>query len=228
MRLTCGTVLSLAFFGKYLNEYNGSYIPPGWSDWSALVRNSRYYNYTLNVNGDKVRHGANYELDYYPDLILNDSLQYMRYSKRSHSSKPYLMVMSFPSPHGPEDAAPQYQDMFLQEKGHRTPSWNHAPNRDKQWLLRNTHKMAPIHQEFTDFLNAKRLQTLQSIDEAVHQVGNRHFHSYTYHLSVALSDLLRIEESGRTGQHIHHLHLRPWVPPGSVRSGERQSDAIRV
>lgn len=108
-----------AYFGKYLNEYNGSYIPPGWSDWSALIRNSRYYNYTLNVNGDKIRHGFDYHLDYYPDLILNDSLQFIRYSKRFFNSKPYLMVLSFPSPHGPEDSAPQYQNLFMNEKSHR-------------------------------------------------------------------------------------------------------------
>lgn len=30
--------------------------------------------------------------------------------------------------------------------------------------------MARIHQDFTDFLNAKRLQTLQSVDNAVHQI----------------------------------------------------------
>ncbi|XP_017484731.1 PREDICTED: extracellular sulfatase SULF-1 homolog, partial [Rhagoletis zephyria] len=159
-----------AFFGKYLNEYNGSYIPAGWSHFSGLIRNSRYYSYQLNVNGDRVRHGSDYHLDYYPDLILNDSLQYMRYSNRFFSSKPYLMVMSFPSPHGPEDAAPQFQKMFFNEKGHRTPSWNHAPNGDKQWLLRKTPKMARIHQDFTDFLNTKRLQTLQSVDNAVYQI----------------------------------------------------------
>lgn len=122
------------------------------------------------MNGDKVRHGADYQLDYYPDLILNDSLQYMRYSKRFFSSKPYLMVLSFPSPHGPEDSAPQFQNMFMGERTHRTVSWNQAPNGDKQWILRNTQRMAPVHQEFTDFLHAKRLQTLQSVDEAVHQV----------------------------------------------------------
>lgn len=122
------------------------------------------------MNGDKVRHGSDYELDYYPDLILNDSLQYMRYSKRFFSNKPYLLVMSFPSPHGPEDSAPQFQHLFQNEKGHRTPTWNYAPNEDKQWLLRNTNKMSPIHQKFTDFLNMKRLQTLQSVDNAVHNV----------------------------------------------------------
>ena len=32
--------------------------------------------------------------------------------------------------------------------------------------------MASIHQDFTDFLNAKRLQTLQSVDNAVQQIYN--------------------------------------------------------
>ena len=119
-----------------------------------------------------MKHDDNYFQDYFTDLIANDSVTFLKQSKKHFPTKPVMMMLSVPAPHGPEDSAPQYQHMFQNNRLHRTASWNYMNNTDKQTLLREMKPLEPIAEKFTDILQQKRLQTLQSVDSLVEKVYN--------------------------------------------------------
>ena len=95
-----------------MNEYRGTAVPKGWDHWYGLVGNSKYYNYTLNVNGVLEDHGDSYENDYLTDIIGRHALEFL---SNHDGERPFLMVLATPASHAPFTPAPQYSEEFPDE-----------------------------------------------------------------------------------------------------------------
>ncbi|XP_077565516.1 N-acetylglucosamine-6-sulfatase [Stigmatopora nigra] len=161
------------FAGKYLNQYGRAeaggveHVPLGWSHWVGLEKNSKYYNYTLSVNGKAERHGDDYGRDYLTDVLANASLSFLR-SKSSY--RPFFMMVSTPAPHSPWTAAPQYRDRFNDTRAPRDPNFN-IHGKDKHWLIRQAKTpMSNSSVLFLDDAFRKRWRTLLSVDDLVEEL----------------------------------------------------------
>ncbi|XP_069693166.1 N-acetylglucosamine-6-sulfatase-like [Periplaneta americana] len=159
------------YAGKYLNQYGYEktggveHLPPGWDWWIGLVGNSRYYNYTLSVNGTAEFH-AN---DYLTDIIKDHALQFLR--QKQVTEKNFLMVLAPPAPHAPFTPAPKYKDYYKNVTAMRTPNFNVPVHEDKHWLLRLPPSPLPesILPEL-DRVYRQRWETLLSVDDLVESV----------------------------------------------------------
>ncbi|XP_034259005.1 N-acetylglucosamine-6-sulfatase [Pantherophis guttatus] len=161
------------FAGKYLNEYGAEdagglgHVPPGWSFWYALEKNSKYYNYTLSVNGKARKHGANYSMDYLTDVLANMSLDFLEYKS---SFEPFFMMIATPAPHSPWIAAPQYKKSFENVSAPRNNNFN-IHGKDKHWLIRQAKTpMTNSSIQFLDDAFRKRWQTLLSVDDLIEKL----------------------------------------------------------
>ncbi|XP_050679637.1 N-acetylglucosamine-6-sulfatase-like [Leptidea sinapis] len=157
---------STFYAGKYLNTYatqsddGPENVPPGWTEWHALVGNSVYYDYTLSNNGVPTN---------YSDLYLTDVIRDLgtSYIKKQTESQPFLMVLAPPAPHEPFTPAPRYKDAFLNVTVVKQPNFNVAST-DKHWLM--SMPPSPLPQSIMpelDRVYRSRWETLLSVDEMV-------------------------------------------------------------
>lgn len=161
------------FAGKYLNQYGAEdaggigHIPPGWSYWFALEKNSKYYNYTLSENGRARNYGQNYSVDYLTDVLANISLDFLNYKS---NNEPFFMMIATPAPHSPWTAAPQYENSFQNVTAPRNSNFN-VHGKDKHWLIRQAkNPMSNTSIQFLDNAFRKRWQTLLSVDDLVEKL----------------------------------------------------------
>lgn len=179
---------STSYAGKYLNTYGCqdeddpecTRVPPGWDKWFGLVGNSRYYNATI-VNSDDggrtarlVKHGNDYARDYLPDVLCNRTLDMIREfaTKEPKKKKPFLIVNSWPTPHGPFTPAPWAEHAFDGAKAPRTANWNASSQsiQQKHWLIRQLLPIDDDTEKFIDTTYQNRLEALLSVDDHIGQI----------------------------------------------------------
>uniref|UniRef100_A0A1B6KZS0 Sulfatase N-terminal domain-containing protein n=1 Tax=Graphocephala atropunctata TaxID=36148 RepID=A0A1B6KZS0_9HEMI len=171
--LTFGQVLHSAgyrtfYAGKYLNAYGyqkaggTAHVPVGWDWWLGLVGNSRYYNYTLSINGTAHR----FSDQYLTNVIQNYSVMFLE--SVAHSSDSFLMVLAPPAPHAPYTPEPKYRGRFEGTKVPRTPNFNTPKLRSRHWLMNMEPSPLPADTvALLDSYQARRWETLLSVDDMV-------------------------------------------------------------
>ncbi|XP_050459479.1 N-acetylglucosamine-6-sulfatase-like isoform X1 [Cataglyphis hispanica] len=163
------------YAGKYLNEYGNekvggaAHVPVGWDWWAGLIGNSKYYNYSLSINGTEMKYGDNTG-DYLTDVINNLAVNFINgYS----DDQPFLMVLAPPAPHAPFTPADRHNDKYNGTKAKRTPNFNVPVHQDKHWLVRKGPSPLPSSVlPKLDEIYRKRWETLLAVDELVKNIHN--------------------------------------------------------
>lgn len=150
------------FAGKYLNQFKGAAVPPGWNAFYGLHGNSRYYNYTLRENTQNV----SYTDTYLTDLLCDRAVTFIRNTifEERRERVPFFAMISPPAPHEPFTPAPRHAGAFAQVLALRTPSFN-APDTDKHWLVGSAQRMPYNTVSTIDKYFQNRWEALLSVDE---------------------------------------------------------------
>jgi N-acetylglucosamine-6-sulfatase len=157
-------------FGKYLNGYDLTAVPPGWDDWFAIPDGGGAFNYYVNDNGTK-KYFGNSESDYSADVFSRETRSFIDASVVA--GKPFFAYVTPKPPHEPAIPAPRHQHAFDGEKAPRLPSFNESDVSDKPPSIRSLPVLSQTQIADIDALHERRVESLQSVDDLVEAVVNK-------------------------------------------------------
>jgi N-acetylglucosamine-6-sulfatase len=168
-----------ALIGKYMNKYGPDerFVPPGWDRWVAFdQREGRYFDYTLNRNGNLVTYGSDPQ-DYSTDVLAKDAVDWVA---KQHG--PFFLLFAPFAPHEPSEPAPRDVGTEAAAALPQPPSLNEPDVADKP----NYVKRSGLQDESllaADWRNM--VESLGAVDDAVgrifdtlaatHQLGDTMF-----------------------------------------------------
>lgn len=145
------------YVGKYFNEYDTLYVPPGWDYWRTRME-SDISNKTLNEDGAIVQ----YPNGNFDNIFTRKAVSFVR-----DSAQPFFLQVGTHAPHGPNDVERKYDGKFSGLKAPRTPNYNEKDVSDKPSDIRRRAPLKPSQIANIDKDYRERLEALQSVDEMV-------------------------------------------------------------
>jgi arylsulfatase A-like enzyme len=161
-----------AFVGKYLNGYglaDQEAVPPGWSEWHALLEPSTqdYFDYDVNENGEVRHYGADPE-DYKSRVIGHLAVDAIRHGDRAN--RPLFLYVGFNAPHAPSTPAPRDAGSFDGVQAPRSPAFNEPDVSDKPAFIRDRPPLEADAFARIDARNERALESLKEVDRQVAKI----------------------------------------------------------
>jgi arylsulfatase A-like enzyme len=147
------------FIGKYLNGYEGGYVPRGWDRWHGYQGFYTEDRIAFFENGREVRYNVDRSLDTY--VMRDKAVEEIRTS----GDQPFFMWLSFNAPHGPSPYPDKYADDFSDTQVPRVPSIGEKELGDKpQWVRQHAGNGPEVA------THRRRLRSMLAVSESVTDV----------------------------------------------------------
>ena len=159
-----------AFVGKYLNGYDGSFVPAGWSHWTPFTGLPDYYDYTLLRSGAIVSFGRA-PADYSTDVLAAEADAFVR---AADPDRPLFLLFAPYAPHvdisgDPPAAAPRHVGSVPVEPW-QPPSVGEDLSDKPAWLRSFAASLPPIASHDPAEVRAGQLASLRAVDDAVGRI----------------------------------------------------------
>ena len=157
-----------AFFGKYMNGYSDTHVPPGWDEWYGVAGN--YLSHMLNENGHIVNYDP--ETDYDTDILSDKASDYVERTAGADppfftTDRSFLMWVGTKAPHQPATPAPRHEDDLKEVPLPRPPSFDERDISDKPRWVGDNPPLSAEQKQYMEELHRKRLQSMLAVDEMI-------------------------------------------------------------
>jgi arylsulfatase A-like enzyme len=150
-----------ALFGKYLNGYHGTDVPPGWDEWLAFEQNTThgyYENYTANDDGT-IRRFGNSPADYSTGVLTRRAVSFLH-----REEGPVFLYYAPYAPHAPSVPQARDRNAFRALPAFDPPSLNEPNVSDKPaWM----HALPTRTRAEIDAFRRRQYQSLLAVDRSV-------------------------------------------------------------